>query len=876
MAAPRRLARAATPRVPRHPGAWLALGLVVAVALPATAGDRVGMDAWKSAMRAGLQREAEADWAAADAHYAEAATIAVEAGLDAEYREAALLCREACLMRLQRVLDAREVEGELLTLQPEDPRRIDRALTVAHLAYHEAVLGDGAAAHRHLENVRGLLRADDEPVLVGEVLTYAADAAFRTGHHAAALRAAQQAIEALAGAQEDGLLARALLLRGAIESALGEGARARRSYLEALEVTPDEASRIDLLLGLALLEVQLDRWADARQHLEQARAGAEARGDAVGAAWSELGLATVLHVEEKHAKAHEILVRLEKRLPGETSFQVARQLLEGRIHRAQGQSGEARRALAAALEHARALSAPLLVMEAATAWAELELDDGHPVRAKALLEEALDASARQVRGLPALRHMRASDGRGDLFDAAKRLAFALPRPTETFDLLERTRAGVLLDALTDPDGGGTTDGSSADAAQLARTREALRDAAMQLQAAQRNGRLGLIRSAEEAYEAARTAYRSAFEDARLSRARGLARLQRTPEPLSSLEHRLDPDTAYVAYGLVGEELCALVVRRGGTRIARVRRASEGGLLGAIRALKDGAARPDGAIRREAARAWLLDPLELPETVRRVVVSPDGAIAQVPFRLLDESRSYVFVPSATAWRLMTERRPEEGERLLAVGIADYADDEAAHLLSPNAERLGDLPHAREEVEAILRAGDARLLDERATEAAVRAALAGASPWRAVHFACHGLVADARPAWSSLALRAAADDDGYLTVLEILELRVRTRLVVLSACRSAVGRSMNGEGLLGLSSAFLYSGASTLVANLWKVDDEAARALMRRFHALWRPASGEGLGVAEALRQAQEHVRTTEDGRWAQPAYWAGWVVWGLPD
>ena len=84
-------------------------------------------------------------------------------------------------------------------------------------------------------------------------------------------------------------------------------------------------------------------------------------------------------------------------------------------------------------------------------------------------------------------------------------------------------------------------------------------------------------------------------------------------------------------------------------------------------------------------------------------------------------------------------------------------------------------------------------------------------------------------------------------------------------------LEGEGLLGLTRAFLLAGASRVLCSLWKVDDAATRALMERFYALWHPRDGsEGLSAAAALRAAQAHVRAQE--QWAHPYYWAAWVLW----
>ena len=148
------------------------------------------------------------------------------------------------------------------------------------------------------------------------------------------------------------------------------------------------------------------------------------------------------------------------------------------------------------------------------------------------------------------------------------------------------------------------------------------------------------------------------------------------------------------------------------------------------------------------------------------------------------------------------------------------------------------------------------------------------WRAVHFACHGVVDPVRPLRSSLVLTADDDNDGFLTALEVLRMQIPADLAVLSACETGTGKLVGGEGIVGLTRAFMYAGTPRVLCSLWKVDDEATAALMTKFYEVWNPKDGKpGLPTAEALRQAQEYVRTQE--RWKHPYYWAAWVLWGLP-
>ena len=132
--------------------------------------------------------------------------------------------------------------------------------------------------------------------------------------------------------------------------------------------------------------------------------------------------------------------------------------------------------------------------------------------------------------------------------------------------------------------------------------------------------------------------------------------------------------------------------------------------------------------------------------------------------------------------------------------------------------------------------------------------------------------------ALALTPDARNDGFLLARDLFELRVPARRAVLSACDTGRGRVFAGEGMLGLARAFMLAGTPRVIASLWRVDDQATRALMVKFYELWHPRDGsKGLGAAAALRRAQEFVRNHPDHpKWKHPHYWAAWVLWGLPE
>jgi CHAT domain-containing protein/Tfp pilus assembly protein PilF len=146
------------------------------------------------------------------------------------------------------------------------------------------------------------------------------------------------------------------------------------------------------------------------------------------------------------------------------------------------------------------------------------------------------------------------------------------------------------------------------------------------------------------------------------------------------------------------------------------------------------------------------------------------------------------------------------------------------------------------------------------------------YRIIHFATHGLLDTGRPELSGIILslvdEAGRKQDGFLRVHEIYNLRLPADLVVLSACQTALGRDVRGEGLLGMTRGFMYAGASRVVSSLWKVDSAATAELMTRFY---RKMLFEGQTPSAALRAAQ--ISMLKGRRWRAPYYWAAFTLQG---
>jgi CHAT domain-containing protein/tetratricopeptide (TPR) repeat protein len=296
--------------------------------------------------------------------------------------------------------------------------------------------------------------------------------------------------------------------------------------------------------------------------------------------------------------------------------------------------------------------------------------------------------------------------------------------------------------------------------------------------------------------------------------------------------------------------------------------------------------------------------------RRIVVVADGALQHVPFAALPDpgrpgervpmlvDHEIVSLPSATALAVLrgetAERQPPAGAlavladpvfedddpRLRAVRRASaQAPGRAGSGRRPGPDRPGPtrfsrLAATRLEADVITAAAGAEHSLQRLGLDASRAAAMAAdlSRYRVVHFATHGILDNANPGMSGIMLSLFGTNgepvDGFLRLHDIYGLALRAELVVLSACSTALGRQVSGEGLVGLVRGFMYAGAKRVVASLWKVDDEATGELMRRFYeGMFR----QGLAPSAALRQAQ--LDLWRQPRWQAPFFWAAFTLQG---
>lgn len=285
-------------------------------------------------------------------------------------------------------------------------------------------------------------------------------------------------------------------------------------------------------------------------------------------------------------------------------------------------------------------------------------------------------------------------------------------------------------------------------------------------------------------------------------------------------------------------------------------------------------------------------------LKKLLIVPDDILTILPFETLVLSnqpgdwlvRHYAinYAPSLSSLKGLAHKqnrrdRKKPSYNLLAVGDPYYGELEEKYaelstkaifqdLYSLSDMKFYRLRYSEEEVRRISgQIPKSRVLArERASEDLVKRA--NLTDYRILHFAAHGLIDDQKPARSAIVLTLDNDpaEDGFLQMREILNLKLNADLVVLSSCQTGLGQFIRGEGVEGLSRAFFYAGASSVLMSLWTVNDQVASQFMDRFYLNLKQSQSQ----AEALRAVK--LEMIDSGVVSHPYYWAPFVINGNGD
>lgn len=680
------------------------------------------------------------------------------------------------------------------------------------------------------------------------------------------------AIYDAAGARGDQL--EALGEAGEALLGLGDIGSAERHFSRAAALareTGDASGGTAALIDLGLLELRRRRHEVAAALFQEAANRAREAGEQALLATSRIQLA-VAHREsgalETAAKAADDALA--------TSREIGAALLESRALWAAGEvallrsgAGEALNRFVAGLPAAEAVGDPDLL------W---RLDYG---RARALIEldrrdEAVAALERAVERIEGVRsrlrkeRFRAGyiEDKYQVYVDLVRLLLELGRTEEAFVTAERLRARSFLGLLNrglPP---------SADASERRREVE-LRERVRRLQDALADETGGSAEwrrePAVELYsrelEGAEREYQEFLDDHMASSAYATLRALEIPS-VRRLQQRLPARSAVLEY-VVAEDAVVIFVLTRDRLVATTVDVESGELSGKVELLRDLLQRPENDFWRRPAAALgeiLVSPVErsgrLAE-VERIFLVPHGILHYIPFgvlvrdvaerpRLLIEDFTISSVPSAAA---AGRDRPAPSRELLA--------------MAPARTRLRWAPSEVRTIGSMYPAGSRSvLIGGRATEGAFKAEAGG---HRLLHLASHGHFNRFNPLLSGIELESGAPDDGRLEVHEILRLDLGAELVTLSACDTALGTGYfsqfpPGDEFVSLTRAFLFAGADSVLATLWKVDDRSTLDLMAAFYRRLESADET---APEALAVAQRGLASGR--RYAHPFFWAPFVL-----
>lgn len=282
--------------------------------------------------------------------------------------------------------------------------------------------------------------------------------------------------------------------------------------------------------------------------------------------------------------------------------------------------------------------------------------------------------------------------------------------------------------------------------------------------------------------------------------------------------------------------------------------------------------------RELYRLLIAPASDELQNIRTVCIVPDEFLWTLPFQALTNTRgnyliqeySLFYAPSFSVLNEMALRKQQQSskESLIAFG-------------NPVIERNGTfkqgvhgIPETKTEVAAVAVAVQTQMkkvfVGREAEEKTFKAL---APQYATIHLATHGVLDNREPLNSYLLLTKTDGDpenDGLLQAREIIDMRLDADLAVLSACETANGRISPGEGVIGVSWAFLVAGARSVVVSQWRVNSASTSQLMKNFYqALGTQQDLKGLNKSQALRDAS--IRLLKDRRYRHPFYWAGFVL-----
>jgi len=686
--------------------------------------------------------------------------------------------------------------------------------------------GDPVKAFRYFEEALAVARLHNDKRLKAAVLSSMADAYFLTGSSELVLKTLKENADVFREIEEPAHESEILISLADAYGALGRHQEALdllRRALKSRRMAGDTGREGYVLREMGHIYANAGDRDNALKHYSEALSKLEAAGDAIGQTdvYAAMGALSVSSGEYRKSEDQLTKGLALARTASLRQFEFLIVMLLGFAHEKQGELAQAEEFYDQAIA----------------------------------LGESLRSSARIEELKTGVSNLSAS-----LLAPAILLKFKLGKWSEAFALTERARARTFLDQMhsahIDIRGGDPG---------LANQEQSLRFEMSSLEEKLRRERRENPRSEASALMATGLKEKEETYNTVLMRLKAsnpnYAELQSySPTSLNEIQRLLGPKITLISYFVTAQKTLAFVVGSDSLHVVDIP-VKETDLRAAIDWFRGFASLRDPQPQSlKQLHDWLVAPIRQYIKTANVVIVPHGILNYVPFVALTDGRRYFgddhaisYLPSASILQSLRHRIHGSRDRVLAV-----AQSRAAGLPS--------LQFVDEEAASVAKVYRTQpLLTSRATKAEF---LKRASDYKVLHIAAHAELNAVSPLFSRIRLSPDDNDGGTIEVREIYGMDLaKTNLVVLSACETQLGALSKGDDIVGLNRAFIYAGASSVIASLWTVNDEATSLLMKEFYRHLK----EGISKAAALKAAQAATRK----KFPHPYYWAAFVLNGDP-
>ncbi len=759
--------------------------------------------------------------------------------------------------------------------------------------------GDNQKALAHYRSAKTLVERSGDQGGLARILNGLGAAHGRSGDMESAVRYYRQGAGVFRTLHNENGEAASLLPLGLCLAALGRYQAALTSLSRALTLTRRIADRqleARALEHIGRVRSEQRDWADALAPYEESLAISRSVGDPRGTADALNGIAAV---SLKRGDTQRALQLFDEALALAVRAQdrVAQSLALYNLAKAEAALGNAEQALT------RVQRSLTLADSVRTSVASLELRATY-------LAAVRDRHELEVQLLMRMHRYRPGGG----YDA------------RAFDASERARARALLDGLAEARAGIREGADPKLLNRKARIDRSLNAVAQQLQLLPSTGADAERASLNRRIDALSLESQDIEAQIRTENPRFAALTQPQPLTLTGVQQILEDDRSVILQYFLGRsESYVWAVTRTGVASAVLPPRHEidnqvQAFLAALSAQRSNVQsdRNDSTRSERIRGAWLsrtiLAPVARYLSYPRILVVPDGSLHLLPFAALPDPRAsgsptasaalvadheIVYLPSASTIALLRGawHRDQPWPKTLMVFADPVFEADDPRILTEGRSTPTTLPAGggsrppslTRAMRDVGTSGISRLLAARREargitglvptadvaldfDASRKQATLDLRDYRIVHFATHGFADGQHPELSGIVLslfdRQGHPQDGFLRLRDIYNLNLPADLVVLSACSTGLGKSIAGEGMIGLVRGFMYAGSRRVLATLWKVDDEATSELMIRFY---RQMFQKRLPASAALRAAQLELRSMP--RWHLPVYWAAFVLEG---